>query len=105
MNFHTCFQYFRIQLVGCGHHGNDVKVTDEDGFLSCSMMINANNRIVKERIWINRVAQRDDMKRLRSEDDEKHKEHIDRLKVAHETLSGLEARQDSCKFVGAVARC
>ena len=30
------------------------KVTDEDGFLSCSMMINAKNIIMKERIWINR---------------------------------------------------
>ena len=33
----------------CGHHGSDVKVTDEDGFLSC-MMIKAKN-IMKERIW------------------------------------------------------
>ena len=38
---------------------SDVKVTDEDGFLSCSMMIKAKNIIMKERIWINRVAQRD----------------------------------------------
>ena len=37
------------------HHGNDVKVTDEDGFLSRSMMIKAKNMIMKERIWINRV--------------------------------------------------
>ena len=36
--------------------GNDVKVTDEDGFLSRSMMIKAKNTIMKERIWINRVA-------------------------------------------------
>ena len=42
----------------CGHHGNDVKVTDEDGFLSCSMMIKA-KIIMMERIWINRVPQRD----------------------------------------------
>ena len=33
-------------------------MTDEDGFLSCSMMIKAKNTM-KERIWINRVAQRD----------------------------------------------
>ena len=38
---------------------SDVKVTVEDGFLSCSMMIKAKNIIMKERIWINRVAQRD----------------------------------------------
>ena len=38
---------------------NDVKVTDEDGFLSRSMMIKAKNTIMKERIWINRAAQRD----------------------------------------------
>ena len=36
---------------------SDVKVTVEDGFLSCSMMIKAKN-IMKERIWINRVDQR-----------------------------------------------
>ena len=36
-----------------------MKVTDEDGFLSRSMMIKAKNIIMKERIWINRVPQRD----------------------------------------------
>ena len=35
---------------------SDVKVLDEDGFLSCSMMIKAKNIIMKERIY--RVAQR-----------------------------------------------
>ena len=40
---------------------NDVKVTDEDGFLSCSMTIKAKNIIMRERIWINRVAQRDSL--------------------------------------------
>ena len=30
-NFHLCFQTFSMK---CGHHGNDVKVTDEDDFLS-----------------------------------------------------------------------
>ena len=35
---------------------SDEKVTDEDGLLSRSMMIKANNTIMKERIWINRVA-------------------------------------------------
>ena len=35
---------------------SDVKVTDEDGLLSRSMMIKASNTIMKERIWINRVA-------------------------------------------------
>ena len=35
---------------------SDVNVSDEDGYLSRSMTINANNKIVKERIWINRVA-------------------------------------------------
>ena len=34
----------------------DVNVTDEDGFLSRSMMIKAKNTLMKERIWINRVA-------------------------------------------------
>ena len=38
------------------------------------------------------LVQRDDMKHLRSEDDEKHKEHT-------------KARQDNCKFVGTVGRC
>ena len=32
---------------------SDVKVTDEDGYLSRSKTIKANNKIVKERIWIN----------------------------------------------------
>ena len=34
---------------------NDVRVSDEDGFLFCSMMIKAKNNIKKERIWTNRV--------------------------------------------------
>ena len=38
---------------------SDVKVTDEDGFLSRSMMIKTKNIIITERIWINRIAQRD----------------------------------------------
>ena len=57
-NFHLCLQFLRVLLMECGHHGNDVKVTDEDGFLSCSMMIKAENIIMKERIWIHRVDQR-----------------------------------------------
>ena len=36
----------------------DVKVTNEDGFQAGSMMINAKHTIMKERIWINRVARR-----------------------------------------------
>ena len=35
---------------------SDVKVTDEDGFLSCSMMINAMNTSMKERLLTDRVA-------------------------------------------------
>ena len=58
-NSHLCLQFLRVELMERGHHGNDVKVSDEDGFLSCSMMIKAKNIIMKERIWINRVAQRD----------------------------------------------
>ena len=46
-------------------HVSDVKVTDEDDFLSRSMMIKAKNIIMKERIWINRVAQRDHVEPLR----------------------------------------
>ena len=42
----------------CGHHGNDLKVTDEDDFPSCSMMIKAKNIIMKERMWNNRVDER-----------------------------------------------
>ena len=34
---------------------SDVKMTDEDSFLSNSMMIKAKNIIMKERIWINGV--------------------------------------------------
>ena len=37
---------------------SDAKVIDDDGFLSSSMTIKANNKIMKERTWINRVAQR-----------------------------------------------
>ena len=35
---------------------SDVKVTDEDDFLSRSMMIKEKNIIMKERTWINRVV-------------------------------------------------
>ena len=35
---------------------SDVKVTDEGGSLQCSKTIKANNKIVKERIWINPVT-------------------------------------------------
>ena len=60
-----------------------MKVTDEDGFLSCSMMIKAKNIIMKER------ALGDDMKRLRSEDDEKHKETRNGFKQGRlDSLSG-----------------
>ena len=38
---------------------SDVNVTDEDDFLSRSTMIKAKNIIMKERTWIDRVAQRD----------------------------------------------
>ena len=38
---------------------SDVKETDEDGLLSRSMMIKANNTIMKERIWINSCGQQD----------------------------------------------
>ena len=58
-NFHLCSKILSVFLMECGHQGHDVKVTDEDGFLSCSMMIRAKNNIMKERIWINRVDQRD----------------------------------------------
>ena len=40
----------------CGHHGNDVKVTDEDDFLSSNNTIKADNKIVKERIWTGSVT-------------------------------------------------
>ena len=33
-----------------------MKVTDEDGTLSSSMMTKAKNTLVKERLWTNRVA-------------------------------------------------
>ena len=33
-------------------NGSDVKMTDEDSYLSRSKTIKANNKIVKERIWI-----------------------------------------------------
>ena len=37
---------------------SDGKVIDDDGFLSSRMTIKANNNIMMERTWINRVAQR-----------------------------------------------
>ena len=37
---------------------SDVKVTEENGFLSRTLMIKAKNIIMKERIWINHVARR-----------------------------------------------
>ena len=38
---------------------NDVNVSDEDDFLSRCMMIKAKNIVMKERTWIDRVAQRE----------------------------------------------
>ena len=35
---------------------SDVKITDEEGFLSRRRMIKAKNIIMKERIWINAVT-------------------------------------------------
>ena len=58
-NFHLCLNILNI-LESVGPfisnassvtrevHGSVVKVTDEDGFLSRSMMIKANSKIVKE---------------------------------------------------------
>ena len=37
-------------------HVSNVKMSDEDDFLSHTMTIKPNNTIVKERIWVNRVA-------------------------------------------------
>ena len=54
-NFHLCFTTFSMK---CGHHGIDLKVIEEDVFLSCSMMIKAKNIIMKERMWNNRVDER-----------------------------------------------
>ena len=47
-NVHFCFQTFSMK---CGHHGNDVKATDENDFLSCSMMILSPARF-KLSLWI-----------------------------------------------------
>ena len=38
----------------CGHHGNDVKVTDEDDFRSNNTI--KDNKIEKERIWTGSVT-------------------------------------------------
>ena len=52
-NFHLCFQAFSMK---CVHHGNDVKVTGEDDFLSSNNTIKADNKIVKERFWTGSVT-------------------------------------------------
>ena len=69
----------------CGHHGNDVKVTDEDGYLSRNMTIRANvnddsqfaNKIAKERIWINPVTSKIMKQPLESDTDAQvHEERV-----------------------------
>ena len=66
-NFHLCLSLLNNSLweaLEMKAHSeksmnvSDVKVIDDDGFLSSGMTIKANNKIMKERTWINRVAQR-----------------------------------------------
>ena len=69
MNFHLCLSApsnslwealeMRARSPDKFMDVSDVKMTGEDGFLSRSMMIKTKNIIIKERIWINRIAQRD----------------------------------------------
>ena len=69
MNFHHCFSIPINSLWEAPEMKarspekfvdvSDVEVTDEDGFLSRSKMIKAKNTILKERIWIMRVVERD----------------------------------------------
>ena len=65
MNFHVCLKLInslweafemKAQSPEKFMDVSDVKVTDEGGSLQCSKTIKANNKIVKERIWINPVA-------------------------------------------------
>ena len=63
-NFHLCFSIPTNLWEASKAHSeksmnvSDVKVPDEDDFLSHGMMIKAKNIIMKERLWINCVAQR-----------------------------------------------
>ena len=61
------------------HHANDPDELERDGLFKKSKA---------------RVAQRDDMKRLRSEDDEKHKEHIDHDSTHDKTVASLLEQLD-----------
>ena len=61
MNFHVFFQTFSKKLKARSPDKfmdvtNDLKVTDEDDVLSCSLMIKAKNIIMKEQIWITSVS-------------------------------------------------
>ena len=47
---------FSTFSMKCSHHGNDMKVTEKNDFLSRSIMIKARNIIVKERIWTGSVT-------------------------------------------------
>ena len=46
-----------------------MKVTDEVGFLSSSMMIKAKNTLMKERLWTNRVASEIEFRPLYPDDE------------------------------------
>ena len=83
----------------CGHHGNYVKVTDEDSFLSRSMMIKAKNIIMQERIWISRVIEKTMKQPLDTDTDAQfHDERV--ITVREEPCLHVESHQREVKRSG-----
>ena len=65
--------------------GNDVKVADEDDFLSRNNTIKANNKIVKERIWTGLVTSKIMKQALKTDTDAQlHDERIITVREEHQ---------------------
>ena len=84
MNFHVCLKLInslweafemKAQSPEKFMDVSDVKVTDEGGSLQCSKTIKANNKIVKERIWINPVTSMIETQPLETDTDQLHAYH------------------------------
>ena len=78
---------------------SDVKVTDEDGFLSRNNTIKANNKIVKERIWTGLVTSKIETQPLGTDTDAQlHDERI--ITVREEPSLHVESIGRLCECTG-----
>ena len=83
---------------------SDVKVTDEDGFLSRNNTIKANNKIVKERIWTGLVTSKIETQLLGTDTDAQlHDERI--ITVREEPSLHVESIGRLCAPIQGVEDC